>query len=98
MCCMCVMFQDIAVHTRVTPQNRQIGVRKFLQSVKNSPEASAKLSMWGLELDSDTIKVGADAAPYHSDTIKVGADAAPYQHFFIHYWWLISKLFTAKKL
>ena len=74
MCCMSVMFQDIAVHTRVTPQNRQIGVRKFLQSVKNSPEASAKLSMWGLELDSDTIKVCADAVPYHSDIIKVGAD------------------------
>ena len=49
--------QDIAIHTRVTPQNRQIAVRKFLRNVNENPEAKAQLSMWGLELDSDTIQV-----------------------------------------
>ena len=52
-----LFLQDIAIHTRVTPQNRQIAVRKFLRNVNENPEAKAQLSMWGLELDSDTIQV-----------------------------------------
>lgn len=51
------LTQDIALHTRVSPQNRQIAMRQFIASVKNNQEASELLARWGLELDPDTILV-----------------------------------------
>lgn len=51
------VMKDISLHTKVTPQNRQISMTKFIQSIRNNKEASAQLQMWGLQLDSDTVKV-----------------------------------------
>ncbi|XP_067935412.1 piwi-like protein Ago3 isoform X2 [Watersipora subatra] len=51
------VMKDIAVHTRVTPQNRAVALRKFLENIRNSQEASTQLSMWGLEIEGDTIQM-----------------------------------------
>ena len=51
------LFKDLAVHTRVTPAQRQTAMRKFVDSVNKSPEATAALKTWGLEMDRSTVSV-----------------------------------------
>jgi len=51
------VMKDLASHTRITPGQRQVSLRKFCENVANSPEARAELGKWGLELHSDTLKL-----------------------------------------
>lgn len=51
------MFQDLAVHTRVTPEQRKVTMMKFIQSVNRNPDAKAELEKWGLELENNIIQV-----------------------------------------
>lgn len=49
------IMKDIAQYTRVTPNQRMNGLRKFVQSVNSNPQAKEILGAWGLSLDSATI-------------------------------------------
>lgn len=55
--CCCFVIQDIAVHTRVTPMQRIIAMKKFINSINTTDEARKQLENWGLELETDTIRV-----------------------------------------
>lgn len=46
------LMREIATFTRVTPNQRIDALNKFIRNVKNSKEASAILSSWGLTLNS----------------------------------------------
>lgn len=50
-------LQDLATHTRVTPQQRQNTMKKFIRSVNNNQEANQELLNWGLELQEETLHV-----------------------------------------
>ncbi|GLV39996.1 Argonaute 3 [Carabus blaptoides fortunei] len=49
------IMKDIAQFTRVTPNQRMNGLRKFVNSVNTNSQASEILSAWGLSLHSATI-------------------------------------------
>ncbi|ESO83925.1 hypothetical protein LOTGIDRAFT_210915 [Lottia gigantea] len=49
------LMKDIASHTRVTPAQRQMAMKKFLDAVRNNKEANSQFVNWGLELDCNTI-------------------------------------------
>lgn len=51
------VMKDIAVHTRVTPEQRQLSMRKFYENVNGTPEAREQLEKWGLCLDRGTISL-----------------------------------------
>ena len=51
------LLQDLAIHTRVTPEQRKLTMLKFINAVNNKEEARNELERWGLELDSSTIQV-----------------------------------------
>ncbi|XP_067673438.1 piwi-like protein 1 [Haliotis asinina] len=51
------LMKDIAVHTRVTPMQRIIAMRKFIKSINTNDEARKQLENWGLELETETIRI-----------------------------------------
>eukprot|EP00092_Neocalanus_flemingeri_P023338 GFUD01025304.1.p1 GENE.GFUD01025304.1~~GFUD01025304.1.p1 ORF type:complete len:970 (+),score=314.12 GFUD01025304.1:89-2998(+) len=51
------VMKDVALFTRVTPNQRQLALRKFLKNVNDSAEASSHLLNWGLRLAPDAIKL-----------------------------------------
>jgi aubergine-like protein len=51
------MLQDLATHTRVSPAQRQLAMRKYCENVNSHPEARKELAKWGLELDMDCVNV-----------------------------------------
>ena len=42
--------KDISEHTKPNPANRVQALRKFVDSIRNCPEASAELNNWGVSL------------------------------------------------
>lgn len=50
-------FQDLAIHTRVTPEQRKLTMMKFINAVNKKEEARKELERWGLQLDTSTIEV-----------------------------------------
>ena len=50
-----VFLQDLATHTRITPEQRVMAIRKFCENVRNCPEACLELEKWGLKIDQETI-------------------------------------------
>lgn len=61
---MYMLLQDLAVHTRVTPEQRKLTMIKFMQSVNGTPEARAELEKWGLLLENSVIEVRAAVLQY----------------------------------
>jgi len=53
------VMKDVALFTRITPDQRQMAVKKFLNNVHGSEECKEILSDWGLELAKDPIKLDA---------------------------------------
>ncbi|XP_046554739.1 LOW QUALITY PROTEIN: piwi-like protein Ago3 [Haliotis rubra] len=51
------LMKDIAVHTRVTPMQRIIAMKKFIRSINTNDEARKQLENWGLELETETIRI-----------------------------------------
>lgn len=48
-------FQDLATHTRITPAQRHLSIRKFAENVNSHPEATKELAKWGITLASDIV-------------------------------------------
>ncbi|KAK3795239.1 hypothetical protein RRG08_056298 [Elysia crispata] len=57
------MMKDLAAHTRVTPAQRQLAMKKFIDNVNGSPEALAALEEWGLQLDSSLVSINGRQLP-----------------------------------
>jgi hypothetical protein len=51
------IFQDLAVHTRINPNERNVSLRRFIENVKQNEDANRQLEDWGLELDMNTIQL-----------------------------------------
>ena len=62
--------KDVAMYTRVTPNQRQLALRKFVKNVTTSEEASAHLKNWGLRLAPDSIRL--DGRVLEPETIHLG--------------------------
>lgn len=45
------------MHTRVTPNQRHLSFRKFIENVSSSQEATQELADWGLVLDKGILQV-----------------------------------------
>ncbi|KAI8521140.1 Piwi-like protein 2 [Branchiostoma belcheri] len=57
------VMKDIAVHTRVTPMQRDLAMRKFIRNVESNPAAKQEMSKWGLYLDTDLLRTNARQLP-----------------------------------
>lgn len=51
------VMKDIAAHTRVTPMQRQLTLKKFIDSIKSTPDAQKQLENWGLYIEQNTINL-----------------------------------------
>lgn len=51
------VMKDIATHTRVTPEQRQLTLCKFIQNVNSTPEARKVFADWGLQLQDSPLFV-----------------------------------------
>ncbi|KAJ8319428.1 hypothetical protein KUTeg_004519 [Tegillarca granosa] len=71
------VMKDLATHTRVTPQQRQNTMKKFIRSVNNNQEANQELLNWGLELQEETLHIEGRQVPeekvYFSNNVCVPA-------------------------
>lgn len=52
------VMKDLAVHTRVAPNEREKSFRKFVENINSTPEARNHLSRWGLHLEPAIVQVG----------------------------------------
>eukprot|EP00088_Acartia_fossae_P024862 TRINITY_DN2571_c0_g1_i14.p1 TRINITY_DN2571_c0_g1~~TRINITY_DN2571_c0_g1_i14.p1 ORF type:complete len:919 (-),score=292.46 TRINITY_DN2571_c0_g1_i14:527-3283(-) len=53
------VMKDVANATRITPDKRQQCLRKFLENVRDNKDCQAILSDWGLELDTEPVRLEA---------------------------------------
>jgi len=51
------VMKDVAAHTRVTPEQRQASLKKFLKNVRGNPDCVKLLAQWGLEMDTEPIRL-----------------------------------------
>lgn len=49
------MMKEVAQHTRISPNQRMLALRKYLDNVRQSEQAQKILKDWGLQLDSACI-------------------------------------------
>lgn len=52
-----LLFQDLATHTRITPEKRHQVMLRYLDTIRGNPEALAELTNWGIQLDNDILPV-----------------------------------------
>ncbi|XP_069123522.1 piwi-like protein 1 isoform X1 [Argopecten irradians] len=57
------VMKDLACHTRVTPNQRNLTMKKFITSVNGNPDAKKELTNWGLELMEDTLSMDGRQLP-----------------------------------
>ncbi|XP_077999596.1 piwi-like protein 2 [Glandiceps talaboti] len=74
------VMKDIASHTRISPTERVRSMRKFMENIESSPEATNELAKWGLELDMDILKTEARTLPqekiiFQNKTITASPEA-----------------------
>lgn len=51
------VMKDVAIHTRITPNQRQLAMKSFVSSILESKEAHSHLLNWGLKMSPDTVKL-----------------------------------------
>merc|ERR1712200_204416 len=64
------VMKDVALHTRVSPDDRQKALASFLSNVHNNAEAVSLLDQWGLVLDREPIRM--DGRTMDPEKLKVG--------------------------
>ncbi|XP_064215158.1 piwi-like protein Ago3 [Tribolium castaneum] len=57
------VMKDVAAFTRITPNQRMLALRTYLDRVRQSEKAKQVLSGWGLSLADDTVDVKARVLP-----------------------------------
>ncbi len=48
---------EVGKHTRLTPEQRQASLCRFVERVKGSEDAQMILDGWGLQMDKSTVKL-----------------------------------------
>ncbi|KAI0210741.1 Piwi-like protein 2 [Lamellibrachia satsuma] len=75
------VMKDLALHTRVSPMQRQYALRKFCENINSHPNACAELEKWGLQLDIDTLRLEGRLLPMEKikfrgrNTVDAGREA-----------------------
>lgn len=64
------VMKDIAVYTRVQPENRQLALQKFINNVRNNPESKQCFDNWNLELDCKPVSL--DGRLLQTETLSFG--------------------------
>lgn len=49
------VMKNIAMYTRITPNQRQAALKKFISNIQENEEARGLLAGWGLKMDSSTV-------------------------------------------
>ena len=57
------LMVDVGRHTRLTPEQRQDSLLRFVDRVRGSEKASEVLSSWGLELERATVDLAGRLLP-----------------------------------
>ncbi|XP_034947193.1 piwi-like protein Ago3 [Chelonus insularis] len=57
------IMKDLAAVTQVNPDSRRQVIRKFIHSVKSTPEAAKLLEEWGLEMEDDIVTLPGRVLP-----------------------------------
>lgn len=53
------VMKDLATYTKLTPYQRVLSYKKYVENVNSTPEAKSILNQWGLSIDSDLTKITA---------------------------------------
>ncbi len=64
------IMKEVGSHTRLTPNQREEALQKFIRSVNDNPEAKSILSQWGLELSNESLQIKGRVLP--SETLYFG--------------------------
>lgn len=64
------VMKDVAQYTRVTPNQRAVALRTYLENVRKSEKAQEVLAEWGLRIENGVIDLG--ARQLESETIMFG--------------------------
>nr|CAD7392146.1 unnamed protein product [Timema cristinae] len=67
------LMKSIAMYTRITPNQRQLALQKFINNVNQSQEASQLLLDWGLKLSPTTVKL--EGRTLNPEAIMFGKNA-----------------------
>lgn len=54
-----IVMKDLAAYTKLTPYQRVLSYKKYVENVNTTPEAKNILSQWGLSLDPEPYKLNA---------------------------------------
>jgi len=65
------VMKDIAVHTRVTPNQRRQAMVKYIENIYSRPEALEELKSWNLELDRQLINL--EGRTFPAEKIVMGS-------------------------
>ncbi|XP_036382657.1 piwi-like protein 1 isoform X3 [Megalops cyprinoides] len=57
------IMRDLSSHTRLTPEQRESRLNRFISSIHKNPEAQAELNTWGLNFDNKLVSVKARVLP-----------------------------------
>ncbi|XP_068908412.1 piwi-like protein Ago3 isoform X2 [Tenebrio molitor] len=57
------VMKDVAAYTRITPNQRMLALRTYLERVRSSEMAQRVLAGWGLKISSDTMELKARVLP-----------------------------------
>ncbi|KDR12118.1 piwi-like protein Ago3 [Zootermopsis nevadensis] len=49
------VMKEIAMYTRITPNQRQVALKKFMKNIQENERAQTLLTGWGLKVDSGTV-------------------------------------------
>ena len=64
------VMKDIAAYTKITPAQRDLGFKKFLNNLSTNPDAMKELTSWGLQLSHSTLSITGRLLP--SEKITFG--------------------------
>ncbi|XP_022111916.1 piwi-like protein 1 [Acanthaster planci] len=53
------VMKDLAFHTRITPAQRHVSLRKFIDNIYQNRDALKELTNWGMSVDRDILTMGA---------------------------------------
>ncbi|XP_038061502.1 piwi-like protein 1 [Patiria miniata] len=57
------VMKDLASHTRITPAQRHLSLRKFIDNIYKNPDALRELTNWGMNVDRDILELDGRQLP-----------------------------------
>ncbi|XP_019856843.1 PREDICTED: piwi-like protein 1 isoform X2 [Amphimedon queenslandica] len=74
------VMKDLAAHTRITPAQREIAIKKFVRTVNESEKAKEELSSWGLSLHPNILETNGrlykpETVLFRDGSVVAGLDA-----------------------